>query len=168
MAAAKERLLKLRRTVGFTNMDGNTSHEPSTSHTVAEPTCKRERTRVVRTNHRPTIVEISTVNVNHLGQVFGPHSTEFSTFLGTIARTLTTLSLNFDDWRLVPRYYKEETLIEIEVGYETPLFRKLADKVAAAGFLVVAPDFFYGDPFDMHKNKTDWLVAHQAVGLYPC
>ncbi|KAJ4967752.1 hypothetical protein NE237_014453 [Protea cynaroides] len=45
-------------------------------------------------------------------------------------------------------------------GYEAPNFRKLADKVAAAGFLVVVPDFFYGDPFDTQKNRTDWIAAH--------
>ncbi|KAJ4968443.1 hypothetical protein NE237_015144 [Protea cynaroides] len=45
-------------------------------------------------------------------------------------------------------------------GYEAPIFRKLADKIAAAGFLVVVPDFFCGDPFDMQKNRTDWLAAH--------
>ncbi|XP_043709269.1 endo-1,3;1,4-beta-D-glucanase-like isoform X2 [Telopea speciosissima] len=45
-------------------------------------------------------------------------------------------------------------------GYEAPNFRKLADKVAAAGYLVVVPDFFYGDPFEMHKNRADWLAAH--------
>ncbi|XP_043709273.1 endo-1,3;1,4-beta-D-glucanase-like isoform X2 [Telopea speciosissima] len=45
-------------------------------------------------------------------------------------------------------------------GYKAPNFRKLADKVAAAGYLVVVPDFFYGDPFEMHKNRTDWRAAH--------
>ncbi|KAK9288121.1 hypothetical protein L1049_016569 [Liquidambar formosana] len=42
-------------------------------------------------------------------------------------------------------------------------FRKLADKVAADGFLVVVPDFFYGDPCAPHKPNFDreaWRKAH--------
>ncbi|EXB95845.1 hypothetical protein L484_010044 [Morus notabilis] len=51
-------------------------------------------------------------------------------------------------------------------GYEAPKFRKLADKVAEAGqFLVVAPDFLYGDPADPSNPQFDrdlWLKAHNA------
>ncbi|GER37448.1 heavy metal transport/detoxification superfamily protein [Striga asiatica] len=45
-------------------------------------------------------------------------------------------------------------------GYEAPNLRKLADKIAASGFLVVAPDFFYGDPFGLEKSRESWLEAH--------
>nr|GLL46510.1 endo-1,3;1,4-beta-D-glucanase-like [Ipomoea trifida] len=41
--------------------------------------------------------------------------------------------------------------------------KKLADKVAGAGFLVVVPDLFYGDPFNHQKYATavqSWLAAH--------
>ncbi|XP_044499451.1 endo-1,3;1,4-beta-D-glucanase-like [Mangifera indica] len=54
-------------------------------------------------------------------------------------------------------------LISDVFGYEAPLFRKLADKVAAAGFLVVAPDFFYGDPVDLSNPQFDrdaWRKVH--------
>ncbi|KAI8561422.1 hypothetical protein RHMOL_Rhmol04G0338500 [Rhododendron molle] len=34
--------------------------------------------------------------------------------------------------------------------------RKLADKVAANGFLVAVPDFFYGDPLDLGIPNVDW------------
>ncbi|KAI4317734.1 hypothetical protein L6164_025581 [Bauhinia variegata] len=42
---------------------------------------------------------------------------------------------------------------------------KLADKVAAAGFLVVVPDLLYGDYYDIDNPKFDrasWLAAHGA------
>ncbi|KAG6510840.1 hypothetical protein ZIOFF_028879 [Zingiber officinale] len=40
--------------------------------------------------------------------------------------------------------------------------RKLADKVAAAGFFVVVPDFFYGDPYAPNPEKPVmmWLENH--------
>ncbi|KAK9933505.1 hypothetical protein M0R45_020702 [Rubus argutus] len=54
-------------------------------------------------------------------------------------------------------------------GYEAPLLRKLADKVAAAGFFVVVPDFFYGDAFpgDGPVGNSSalpiWLKEHIPV-----
>ncbi|KAJ4954383.1 hypothetical protein NE237_011166 [Protea cynaroides] len=102
-------------------MDGSTSHGSSTSHTTAELTHKRGRTRAERTRKRPSTVDIPTINLNSLGQVIGPHYTEFITFLGTIARTPTIVPLNYDDWRSVPMYYKEEAWKEIEEKLEQKL-----------------------------------------------
>ncbi|XP_061347908.1 endo-1,3;1,4-beta-D-glucanase-like [Gastrolobium bilobum] len=56
-------------------------------------------------------------------------------------------------------------LISDVFGYESPNLRKLADKVAATGFLVVVPDLLYSDPFDMDNPQFDrvsWLNAHGA------
>ncbi|XP_050240380.1 endo-1,3;1,4-beta-D-glucanase-like isoform X2 [Quercus robur] len=51
-------------------------------------------------------------------------------------------------------------------GYEAPNFRKLADKVAAAGFFVVVPDFLHGDSVtDLSDPKFDqdtWMKAHNT------
>ncbi|WVZ98439.1 hypothetical protein U9M48_043882 [Paspalum notatum var. saurae] len=40
--------------------------------------------------------------------------------------------------------------------------RKIADKVALLGYLVVVPDFLHGDPFDLNSpnNRAMWLQAH--------
>jgi len=54
-------------------------------------------------------------------------------------------------------------LVSDVFGYEAPNLRKLADKVAAAGFFVVVPDFFYGDPCDTDLAKMDlqsWRKNH--------
>ncbi|XP_057508323.1 endo-1,3;1,4-beta-D-glucanase-like [Actinidia eriantha] len=54
-------------------------------------------------------------------------------------------------------------LISDVYGYEPPNLRKLADKVAAAGYYVVVPDFFYGEPYA--PDNTDrplpvWIQSH--------
>ncbi|KAJ4827285.1 hypothetical protein Tsubulata_040028 [Turnera subulata] len=51
-------------------------------------------------------------------------------------------------------------------GYEAPNLRKLADKVATAGFYVVVPDFFYGDaynPRDVAKPLGMFVDIHKPV-----
>nr|CAB3482535.1 unnamed protein product [Digitaria exilis] len=48
-------------------------------------------------------------------------------------------------------------------GFEAPLFRKIADKVAEAGYFAVAPDFFNGDYLDLIENLTEWLKSHSPV-----
>lgn len=49
------------------------------------------------------------------------------------------------------------------------LCRKIADKIAAAGFLVVVPDFFYGDPvIDLNDPNFDvnwWIKVHNMVSI---
>uniref|UniRef100_A0A6N2LW49 Dienelactone hydrolase domain-containing protein n=1 Tax=Salix viminalis TaxID=40686 RepID=A0A6N2LW49_SALVM len=43
--------------------------------------------------------------------------------------------------------------------------RKLADKIAAAGFFVLAPDFLYGDPVDLSRPGFDieaWKKLHNT------
>ncbi|XAR54617.1 Lysozyme [Bertholletia excelsa] len=54
-------------------------------------------------------------------------------------------------------------LVSDVFGFEAPNFRKLADKVAAAGFYVVGPDFFYGEPYnpeDTERPLPVWIKDH--------
>ncbi|PRQ38865.1 putative alpha/Beta hydrolase [Rosa chinensis] len=54
-------------------------------------------------------------------------------------------------------------LVSDVFGYENPNLRKLADKLDAARFFVVVPDFFYGDPVNLDNPQFDresWFKAH--------
>lgn len=45
-------------------------------------------------------------------------------------------------------------------GYKAPKLSLIADKVAAAGFYVVVPDFFYGDPYVPETPLSSWFPNH--------
>ncbi|MFS8008878.1 putative alpha/Beta hydrolase [Helianthus anomalus] len=45
-------------------------------------------------------------------------------------------------------------------GYEAPKLRQIAENVAAAGFYVVVPDFFYGDPYLPDMEISSWFLNH--------
>ncbi|KAJ1262799.1 hypothetical protein BS78_09G137200 [Paspalum vaginatum] len=53
-------------------------------------------------------------------------------------------------------------LVSDVFGFEAPNLRKIADKVALLGYLVVVPDFLHGDPVDPNNlnNWPMWLQAH--------
>lgn len=54
-------------------------------------------------------------------------------------------------------------LISDIFGYEAPRLRTLADKVSAAGFYVVVPDFMHGDPYvpeDSERPLGVWIKDH--------
>ncbi|XP_024025899.1 endo-1,3;1,4-beta-D-glucanase isoform X2 [Morus notabilis] len=55
-------------------------------------------------------------------------------------------------------------LVSDVYGYQAPNLRKLADKIAAAGFFVAVPDFFHGEPYDPNNTsrpKDAWLNDHR-------
>ncbi|KAI3965563.1 hypothetical protein MKX01_010520 [Papaver californicum] len=53
-------------------------------------------------------------------------------------------------------------LVSDVFGFEAPNLRKLADKVASAGYYVVVPNFLHGDPFTPEKDLITWYQFHLA------
>ncbi|KAI4966222.1 hypothetical protein ZWY2020_042019 [Hordeum vulgare] len=54
-------------------------------------------------------------------------------------------------------------LISDVFGFEAPNLRKIADKVASSGYLVVVPDFLHGDPYvpeNADRPIQVWLKEH--------
>ncbi|MQL93440.1 hypothetical protein Taro_026092 [Colocasia esculenta] len=77
--------------------------------------------------------------------------------LGTVLRDLAGLPAYTAG---SPTCSRAVLLVTDIYGYDAPNLRNIADKVAAAGFFVVAPDFFYGDPYEDGESWDDWLSRH--------
>ncbi|KAL4590217.1 hypothetical protein LXL04_003143 [Taraxacum kok-saghyz] len=58
-------------------------------------------------------------------------------------------------------------LISDVYDYGAPKLRKLADKVASAGYYVVVPDFFHGDPKTPEDSLQDWIKNHRQMEAIP-
>ncbi|KAL8242605.1 hypothetical protein R6Q59_012907 [Mikania micrantha] len=71
-----------------------------------------------------------------------------------IASLKSYVSGNFDSKLAV-------LLISDVYGYEAPKLRKIADKLASAGYYAVVPDFFFGDPFIPKTQLPEWLKNHE-------
>ncbi|XP_021904895.1 endo-1,3;1,4-beta-D-glucanase-like [Carica papaya] len=60
--------------------------------------------------------------------------------------------------------HRAVVLVSDVYGFEARNLRKLADKVAAAGYYVAVPDFFHGEPFVRGKPdrpQAEWLADHK-------
>ncbi|KAJ7552893.1 hypothetical protein O6H91_06G075000 [Diphasiastrum complanatum] len=68
-----------------------------------------------------------------------------------------------------PGASKAVLLVADVFGWEAPLLRKLADKIATAGYLGVVPDYLHGDAYiniedATHQERINkWLPKHPAT-----
>ncbi|OIW18448.1 hypothetical protein TanjilG_13200 [Lupinus angustifolius] len=63
-----------------------------------------------------------------------------------------------------PNSNRAVLLISDVFGYEAPNLRKLADTIAAAGYYVVVPDFFDGEPYNPQNPDRPfplWIKDHK-------
>ena len=72
-------------------------------------------------------------------------------------------------WSITISFARFDNLMYPSTNTPCLLFwRKLADKLAATGFFVVVPDFFYGDPFVLGEEGfaalPGWIKHHEPVG----
>ncbi|KAJ0742315.1 putative dienelactone hydrolase, alpha/Beta hydrolase [Helianthus annuus] len=52
------------------------------------------------------------------------------------------------------------SLVDVISCEDVILYEQFADKVAAAGYCVVVPDFLHGDPLTSITKIGDWLKKH--------
>ncbi|XP_051208107.1 endo-1,3;1,4-beta-D-glucanase [Lolium perenne] len=60
-------------------------------------------------------------------------------------------------------------LIADVFGFEAPILRKIADKVASSGYFVVVPDLLHGDPYvpeDADRTIQVWLKEHNPIKAF--
>ncbi|CAN4093483.1 unnamed protein product [Withania somnifera] len=92
----------------------------------------------------------------------GPQCCENPPALSSNSGNGSVLQLgSFNTYVSGPSNSKHAILFVSDVyGYEAPNLRKLADKVAAAGYYVVVPDFLYADPYTTEKPLSIWIESH--------
>ncbi|KAL4336685.1 hypothetical protein AHAS_Ahas12G0034900 [Arachis hypogaea] len=79
-------------------------------------------------------------------------------FLKSIGRNPSYVDLELSEQKLTRRE-----------GISFFCLRKLADKIAASGYYVVIPDFFYGksyDPQNINRPLREWLKDHGMVSSF--
>ncbi|XP_043696747.1 uncharacterized protein LOC122647391 [Telopea speciosissima] len=77
---------------------------------------KRGHTRAFHVYNRPS-TDKKDMRINDFDVIVGDYGAEFATFCGTLARTPTLLPLDYHDWRLIPKHYKEDTWDRIKEKY---------------------------------------------------
>lgn len=102
--------------------------------------------------------------------MYNEYGNHFLSLVDQISSCTMSMERHAVDWFAdVEMYLSNLNLFGFFQTFCLWMCRKFADKVAAAGFVAVVPDYFRGDTIDLPKyapNRMEWFDNHPFVRAF--